>query len=47
MVGLKLTYGGSIPSFLELGFVLVQKQVLRMYGRVGGSRGVILHWLML
>lgn len=35
MVGLKPTYGGSIPPFLGIAVVLEQMQVLQMCGREG------------
>lgn len=41
MVGLKLTYGGSIPPFLGIVVVLEQMQVPQMCGREGDIHGVI------
>lgn len=45
MAGLKLAYGGSIPPFLVSEFEFVQRRAPQMCDKVGGSRGVILHWL--
>lgn len=47
MTGLKLVYGGSIPSFLVNLFGFVRRLVPRMYDKVGDSREVILRLLML
>ena len=40
--GLKLVYGGSIPSFLVNLFVLVRMLVLQMCGKVEGTRAITL-----
>lgn len=42
MTGLKLVYGGSIPSFLVSLFILGQRLVLQMYDKVVDIRAVIL-----
>lgn len=42
MTGLKLVYGGSIPSFLVNLFVLVRMLVLQMCGKVEGTRAITL-----
>lgn len=47
MVGLKLTHGGSIPSFLVSLIGFEQKQALRRCDREEGSRVVILRSWML
>lgn len=49
MVGLKPSYGGSIPSFLGRGVGFVQMRALQMCGREEGIREVTLHllWLVL
>lgn len=43
MTGLKLVYGGSIPSFLVSLIVLARRLVLQMCDRGEGIRAVILH----
>lgn len=42
MTGLKLVYGGSIPSFLVNLFVLVRMLVLQMCGKAEDIRVIIL-----
>lgn len=46
MTGLKLVYGGSIPSFLVI-FGQGQRLVLQMCGKEGGTRVAIPCLLML
>lgn len=47
MTGLKLVYGGSIPSFLVSLAVLARRLALQMCDREEGTRAVILRLCLL